>query len=101
MKKITNPTDKDIKVQIKGKVLEVLAKGELSGVTDAEASYWKDHIHKFILVGEDTGVPTVPAKDEEVKETADVKEVETKKEEGKEKEKESTIAKVVKKVIKK
>ena len=81
--KITNPTGSDIEVQIQGNVYKVEANGELSNVPAEHAAYWKDMIHNFITV-EDESAPMVaeaPAEEpkEEKKEEVVVEEPEAKK----------------------
>lgn len=70
--KITNPTDKTIKVQVKGISYEVSANDSISNVPKEHAIYWKEQLHNFIEVSEEfTGetapiVETVPEATEDV-----------------------------------
>ncbi len=52
--KIFNPTKNDITVQIMGHVYTVKAEDCLSGVKYEHAKYWKEKLHNFILVDEET-----------------------------------------------
>lgn len=56
MKKVYNPTDKEIKVQIKGVVYVAPAKGYATNVKPEHAEHWKNHIHQFVQVMDETGV---------------------------------------------
>lgn len=47
MKKITNPTDKDISIQLDGNVYEVEAKGTLDISNDEHADRWV-RTHRFL-----------------------------------------------------
>ena len=52
--KIKNPTDQDIEVQIFGVTYKLPANGELPGVREDAAEYWKTRLHGFIGVEAET-----------------------------------------------
>ena len=47
---ITNPTSIEIKVQIEGVNYVLPANGELIGVKEEHALYWKEKLHNFIAI---------------------------------------------------
>lgn len=52
--KIKNPTKSTIEVQIGGRQFVLPAEGELTGVSPEVALYWKEKLHAFIQVSEDS-----------------------------------------------
>ena len=67
--KITNPTDSDISVGIKGGQYTVKANGSLSNVPADVAEYWKTMLHHFIVVSrDDTEVDVEIVKEKTTKE---------------------------------
>lgn len=80
--KVINPTDKQLTVTIAGTEYTVEPKDVLKNVPEEAAVYWKDKLHNFLLLEEDTVVKEEPVKvekEEVKKEEAPKKEVETKK----------------------
>lgn len=66
---IKNPINQDLTVKIFGVTYTVPAKGTLSGVTEQVATYWRNRLHNFISIDNETK-DTKNEKVEEVKEEA-------------------------------
>lgn len=84
---VTNPTDKDIHVQIEGVVYKCPADSSIKGVPAEHAAKWKTHTHEFIIVSDETSVkaePKIEKKEEAVEAPLDLpEEVETAPKKGK------------------
>lgn len=48
--KIKNPTSSNIEVLINGTEYKLPADGELLGVNEDVAKYWKDNLHNFLIL---------------------------------------------------
>jgi hypothetical protein len=68
---VTNPTDQDITVSIKGNEYFVAANSSISGVKESHADYWKNMLHNFIEVSPEKA-PKVETPKVEVKDVIEV-----------------------------
>lgn len=64
---VTNPTDQDINVSIKGTDYFLAANSSIKGVKESHAIYWKNSLHQFLIVSPET------KEVEKVEKTAEVK----------------------------
>ena len=60
---IKNPTDLELKVQIKGKKYVIPANESLSGVSEEVTKYWKEKLHSFIIISSEAELPKTEDKE--------------------------------------
>jgi len=62
--KIKNPTNNKIEVQIKGNIYSIEPMGTLEDVPGDVATYWKDALHNFIVISDDSSEAPVQTEPE-------------------------------------